>query len=311
MEPIVDRASSPARDELTVTKPTPFPFTTLAAFAIVIAALGAGATGHHWLAAGAMWLAIAFWLEFNARHRRRNRAIWWACGCIGLIYATMNDRPPSSVGRVYCPNNMRNVAIALLDYAAAHHDQLPRAASQGLDGRPMHSWRALMMPNLGRPDIDRMYHWDKPWDAPENAKVAAIRLDLFICPADPPALTAGHGQTNYCVVTGPGTLFPDDYQVNLANVKDGLRNTILLVESRSGLAWAEPRDLTIDEAIRGINHAGKERCISSFHGRPGTGAYVVFADRHVQFLPDTIAPETLRALLTIDGGEDVDRDDLD
>jgi prepilin-type processing-associated H-X9-DG protein len=40
------------------------------------------------------------------------------------------------------------------------------------------------------------------------------------------------------------------------------------------------------------------------------GANVAFCDGSVQFLPRTLAPETLRALVTPKGGEPVDRDKL-
>lgn len=43
--------------------------------------------------------------------------------------------------------------------------------------------------------------------------------------------------------------------------------------------------------------------ISSSH--PG-GVILTFADGHQEFIPNTLPPETLRALLTIDGGEQID-----
>ena len=54
-------------------------------------------------------------------------------------------------------------------------------------------------------------------------------------------------------------------------MKDGLENTILLVEVvNSGISWMEPRDLTIAEAIQGMNAWVKQpnkagNSISSYH----------------------------------------------
>ena len=70
---------------------------------------------------------------------------------------------------------------------------------------------------------------------------------------------------------------------------------ILLVETEdSGVSWMEPRDLTVEEALRGAN-GGPGLRIRSCHGR---GANCLFADLDVQFLPETTAPNDLERLLT-------------
>jgi hypothetical protein len=93
----------------------------------------------------------------------------------------------------------------------------------------MQSWGALLLADLGRSDLARAYKFDEPWDGPNNENVQA-EIPTFYCPNCPPTKDYS-GQTNYLAITGPHTLFPGDRNVNLADVTDGLKNTILLVEA--------------------------------------------------------------------------------
>ena len=88
----------------------------------------------------------------------------------------------------------------------------------------------------------------------------------------------------------------------LEDIKDGIRNTIVFVEVKdSGIHWAEPRDLDFGKMSFRVNDPNGEG-ISSYH--PGV-AGVVFADGQIRFIDDGFDPNLLKALLTINGGEDV------
>ena len=88
---------------------------------------------------------------------------------------------------------------------------------------------------------------------------------------------------------------------------------ILLVESADrSINWKEPKDLTYEEAVAGVNRQG-EPCISSTHTEGGDyfhyarrGAYTIFVDGSVHFLPEDISPDDLRALLTGDAARTID-----
>lgn len=254
--------------------------------------------------------------EDNATARRGWMAVALAIvlvvvlgGIAGVLFLpTINDaRTPSR--RTVCANHIRNIGISLVNYVNAHGGKFPAATIKDKNGKPMHNWRALILANLDRPDLERAYKLDEPWDSPTNRKLWGWGNHLaadFHCPSDP-AISYEDAYCSYLLVTGPGTLFPGDKEVHVDDVKDGLENTILLVEVvDSKQRWFEPGDLSFDEALRGIN-SKEGRCISSFH--PG-GAYVVFADGHLRFVSDKLSTETLKALLTIDGGETINEDDF-
>ena len=122
---------------------------------------------------------------------------------------------------------------------------------------------------------------------------------VFRCPA----ATGPAHETSYVVVTGAETLFPGDHSLKLREIPDGTSKTIAIVEvANSGIHWMEPRDLTLDEALAGINPPSRAPAISSNHSG---GAMVGWGDAHVSFLPNDMAIDKLRALLTASGGESV------
>ena len=76
------------------------------------------------------------------------------------------------------------------------------------------------------------------------------------------------------------------------------------------IVWTEPRDIDTSKQKIGINLPGdrpgtSSSILSSYHRG---GAYVTFADGHVQFLSETIDPKVLQALTTATGGEKVTDD---
>jgi hypothetical protein len=107
--------------------------------------------------------------------------------------------------RSQCRSNLVKIARALRQYEV-EHGTLPPAVVVDTNGKPLHSWRVLILPQLGEHGLYDRYHFDEPWDGPNNSRLMSSMPDVFACPADPDA--AAKGETNYMVVTGPRTLFP-------------------------------------------------------------------------------------------------------
>jgi hypothetical protein len=99
--------------------------------------------------------------------------------------------------------------------------------------------------------------------------------------------------------------------VRPADIDDGMSETIWVVESPTVRAlWLEPRDLTVDQVMPGINHDYEAPGAASYHysneRRPRKGAggiNVAMVDGSIRYLSATIDHEKLEALLTRDGGE--------
>ena len=190
--------------------------------------------------------------------------------------------------------------MALLHYES-RHGRFPPAYVADEHGKPKHSWRVLILPYLDRQDLYDAYDFTEPWDGPGNLRLAEILPFVFRCPSDP----SREKTTSYVVVVGAETAWPAPASSSITELSDAQSNTILLVEAaRSGIGWTEPRDLTLDEALRGINISQQEG-IRSGHG---DGVVVAFADGRVRFVRNGLKREALRAMLTR-GGATIDLDD--
>lgn len=200
-----------------------------------------------------------------------------------------------------CQSNMRNVALAILNYEAVNQ-HFPVAATRSEDGAPSKSWRVEILPQLELQYIRDRYDDSLPWDAPANLEVAKTQIPLFRCPAArQPSEKTELSTTNYVLITGPGTVFPDGKHSVASDIKDGFFNTIIMMEiNDSDIAWSEPRDLTVDEAIALFNRPASVRKKHPTNHK--SGRVVAFADGHIDFAPEDTPPEVLRALFHIDDG---------
>ena len=102
------------------------------------------------------------------------------------------------------------------------------------------------------------------------------------------------------MIVGPHTLSSGAESSKIAEITDGLPNTIMIVEvADSGIPWAEPRDLQFNQLSFKTNGVkGKE--ISSYHP---PGANVAFCDGEVRLLKNSTNPQLVKAMVTINGGE--------
>jgi hypothetical protein len=232
------------------------------------------------------------------------RDLRYALPPFGIVLLTlliqMQINPREASYRACCINQLKQIGIALHNY----HDRygsFPPAYVADADGKPMHSWRVLLLPFMEESDLFEQYRFDEPWDGPNNRKLH-MPVWCYRCPS----ATDNDVATNYVAVVGPATAWPGTKSTKFSDFADGTSNTIMVVEiANSGIHWMEPRDLHVVQMNTKIN--GKPgQGISSNHP---TGACVLFADGSARFLYDNLPPETVKALLTIDGGEKVSPDD--
>ncbi len=192
-------------------------------------------------------------------------------------------------------NNLRQISIALMQYASSH-ESFPPVYTTDADGKPLLSWRVLILPYLDRPDLYDQFHLDEPWDSPHNRPLAETVIGIYQNKdADP-------GYTSLMVFTGEGTPWQAGRDFNFARCKDGTSNTIALVEAGADVAvpWAKPEDLPFDQADP----------LSAMGKLPSDGFPAAFFDGHVRTIPRSIDPETLRQLIMHDDGQPVDMSEL-
>src|SRR5437870_6267893 len=106
----------------------------------------------------------------------------------------------------------------------------------------------------------------EPWNGPNNSKLASRVPEVFRCPSD---LDLGDGETSYFCVVGPGRAQTDHGLRKPGEIQE--HPAVLLVESgTSHVNWLEPRDLSIEEVVRGRMGHGAQRD-KSLHDGGGDG----------------------------------------
>jgi prepilin-type processing-associated H-X9-DG protein len=219
------------------------------------------------------------------------------------LWATISNWMSIRVGSpITCDRNLRKITAALEQYRKANN-RYPPAYIADRQGKPMHSWRVLILPYLDRSDLYELYRLNEPWDGPNNRKLHDKVIKAFCCPTE--YGKSGTTNTSYVAVVGKQTIWGGNKVVFKDNVPDSPAHTLLIVQvANSGIHWMEPRDLQMDQMDMSIN--GKPgRSISSVHKR---GANVAFADGRIEYLFDKLPSEVLRALLTWNGGEKITSD---
>lgn len=155
----------------------------------------------------------------------------------GWLFADTKDARHAALDRS-CIANLHGIRVALQMYQEKH-GTLPPATVTDSEGRPMHSWRVLILPHLGRLDLYCRFRLDEPWDSPHNLRVARDVPDAYRCHADEPSSEI---DTSYLAVVGEGTIWDAAAAGPLSH--DDQRIAIVEVV-RSNIAWTEPRDLTL------------------------------------------------------------------
>lgn len=196
-----------------------------------------------------------------------------------------------------CKQNLRLIAKALNNYAASY-GTYPPAITYDAAGKPMHSWRVLLLPYLNERSLFEQYDMSKPWDAPENAHLQAMMPAVYKSPANS---NVAIGESSYMLITGPGTLFPPNAApANPSAIPDGTENTLLVVETNNRMtSWIEPVDLDVTKLPAGVGMLG------GIGGSHKEGATAVMVDGQAVLIPSDATKAVIDGLITPAGGEAV------
>ena len=100
---------------------------------------------------------------------------------IGLMLPAVRTARPAA-RRMQCSNNLKQIGLAVANYEAAYR-QLPPAYTIDPNGKPLHSWRTLILPYLEQAELYAKVDLTKPWDDPANDEVRSASIGVFQCPA--------------------------------------------------------------------------------------------------------------------------------
>jgi hypothetical protein len=275
----------------------------------------------------------------RSQGRMTGRGLAWTG--IGISFAaTFLIMPPVLLLRVLpVALEARNQKLSMTRLKAIvsamhqYHDtysQFPPAVVSSREGKPLYSWRVLLLPFLGQKKLYEQFRLDEPWDSPANQPLLEQMPAEYAPPSGPfpPADFATH----YMVFDGPEAVFQSaeppkwlndplnqtrisSYQVypqrpgeravynfgkssRIASITDGTSGTILLVEADERVPWTKPQDVAYAANQPLPRLGGLYR-----------GAFLVaMADGSVRIVSKKTSEKTIRAAITANGGEILDPD---
>ncbi len=193
--------------------------------------------------------------------------------------------------RVHSQNNLKQIGIAILNYESTFR-QFPfpgisDGAPVGKEMNPKLSWRVAILPYIDQAALYNRFKLDEPWDSDHNKKLIPLMPKVF---APVNGVKAPKGQTFYQIFQGASALRPG---MGFRDFKDGLSNTVFVVESDDSVPWTQPEDLLYNP----------KKPLPKLGGLFGGDFNVVMGDGSVRWLPKTISEKKLRALITPDGAD--------
>jgi len=212
-------------------------------------------------------------------------------GILIVLFIPARRTARAAARRVQCQNNLKQIALAIQNYQTVH-DALPPAYTIDANGKPLHSWRTLILPYLDHEQLYEMIDLSKPWNDPANAAARETTVNEFACPAAD--LPPGH--TTYMgMVASTAAMLPTESRP-LSDITDDHAETLLVIEVSTDKAvhWMAPKDV----GRRFLLSFGTDAELA----HPG-GTQGAFIDGTVQFLPTDISDTNRRAIISIAGGD--------
>lgn len=248
--------------------------------------------------------------EAPSTPRRRGMSVWtlmqlvavfaFAFGLLAALGRAVGSAREAA-RRSQCTCNYCGILLALHNYHSTF-GAFPPAYVADASGKPMHSWRVLILPYIEQTPLYNRYNFNEPWDGPSNSTLLNAMPPILACPS---RFSSPTHLTSYVAVRGPGTMFPGSHSTKIDDITDRTFNTLAIVEvDNVDVPWTSPWDLDVRTMSFQINDP-KRIGISSKH--PG-GANVGVADGKSRFARDSVTPGNLSAALTIAGGEGITMD---
>jgi prepilin-type N-terminal cleavage/methylation domain-containing protein len=173
---------------------------------------------------------------------------------IGLLLPAV-QKVRDAAARTQCQNNLKQIGLAIFNYESAYHVLPNSTRPPGVTPLPRISWTIGLLPFIEQDNLGRNYDRYSNWDSANNLPITAQPIKVFQCPAAPnPTRLDGDPQTSvwnivavtdYAASVGvsplatninstgvlqPGMLMKNQ-TVTLAEVTDGLSNTLMVIES--------------------------------------------------------------------------------
>lgn len=199
--------------------------------------------------------------------------------------------------RTQCKNNLKQIVLALHNY----HDTFqafPPASTVDANGKPLHSWRTLILPYLDQVPLYKKIDLSKAWDDPANEEAYKTVLHAYRCPSTDGPQT----HTTYLAVVTPNSCLRPAEPRPMSEVTDDRGETIIVIEVDVDQAvhWMSPVDAN-EALVLGIGPKTK-------HAHAG-GGHAAYVDGSIRFLHAEWSAADRLARISIAGNDKVDHVD--
>lgn len=131
----------------------------------------------------------------------------------------------------------RMVVYAISNYMQVNGRMPPRVIEDET-GKPMHSWRALLLDEWGI----QGYRMEEPWNSKHNLQVIEQNQGKL-----PKNMSDEPGKTSLLAVYGPDTLWSPEHASTAWNKDEEVRAMLFVVSIDHQVNWCEPEDFSIDD----------------------------------------------------------------
>ena len=173
--------------------------------------------------------------------------------------------------RIDCAYRVQAIVLAMLIYEKQHKG-LPPAWTVDREGKPLHSWRVLLLPYLGE-EAKKLYaqiRLDEPWDSEHNRQFHHAAVPFYQCPA----AELESGETVYSVIVGKKTAFRGSEGVQFDTFGSERKNLILVAERKTPVCWMDPGSEVT--ATTAVTEVGSKHCWERFFNLGLRSGRVVF-----------------------------------
>ena len=202
-------------------------------------------------------------------------------------YRDFNEQRESKLA-AQARENMQKITAAILSYSAMDKKLPPPVYFDQAGAR--HSWRTLILPFTSNDAVYSQINLKQSWDSEEQKDfLTGKEISLFKSDRCDRKYKAG---TNVAMVVGPGTVFD---MTGMEKPETGVLHWFDFPKQKIGLVielpdsdiyWAEPRDVTIDEAIEIIKESAFDVCVG-------------FSDGSVKAIDSSTSKSEIRLLFQI------------
>ena len=221
---------------------------------------------------------------------------------IGVLIALLLPAVQSAreaARRAQCTNNLKQIGLALHNYHSTM-GKFPPAYTVDKNGKPLHSWRTLILPFVEQAGLYDKIKLDEPWNSEHNMKLFKGHvIDVYNSPGAGPPST----KTTYQTIRAPGSLFPGDKAQRIDDIRDGASNTVMVVETNpaKGVEWFMPDDYTptAPDPVQGLKGVWPGLILAGF------------ADGSVRSVSDRMTPDLFQRLTNISDGKTIDFNEVE